>query len=64
MQRCKRAIAPSEGIEITLPSWQNVSHWTSVLDTMTNIVLIEQTHKASGAMTAPASSILAFAGKR
>ena len=54
----------AEGIEVTLPAWQNVARWTSVLDTAGNSVLVEQTTEAPGAkFTVPATSIMAFAGK-
>jgi len=54
----------AEGIEVTLPAWQNVARWASVLDTAGNSVLVEQTTEASGAkLTIPATSIMAFAGK-
>jgi glycogen operon protein len=54
----------AEGIEFTLPPWPNVARWASVLDTAANSVLAEQAAESAGAKrTAPATSILAFAGK-
>jgi glycogen operon protein len=55
--------AAAEGIEITLPGWPNVGHWSCVLDTAKKSVLTEQPAEAPGAkLTAPPASILAFAG--
>jgi isoamylase len=54
----------ADPIPITLPSWPSVARWSSVLDTFNNAVLAEQVVEAPGAqLTAPAASILAFAGK-
>lgn len=54
----------ADPISITLPSWPNVARWSSVLDTVNNAVLAEQVVEAPGAqLSAPAASILAFAGK-
>jgi isoamylase len=56
--------AAADGIEVTLPAWLNVTRWSRVLDTAQNSVLVETTTEPTGAkLTAPATSILAFAGK-
>ena len=56
--------AAADGIEVTLPAWLNVMRWSRVLDTAQNSVLVETTTEPPGAkLTAPATSILAFAGK-
>ena len=56
--------AAADGIEVTLPAWLKVTRWSRVLDTSQNSVLVETTTEPPGAkLTAPATSILAFAGK-
>ena len=56
--------AAADGIEVTLPAWLNVTRWSRVLDTAQNSVLVETTTEPPGAkLTAPATAILAFAGK-
>jgi glycogen operon protein len=56
--------AAADGIEFTLPSWPNVARWSLVLDTAKNLVLAETTTQPPGGkLTAPATSILTFAGR-
>ena len=56
--------ASSENIEVTLPEWQGVGQWSSVLDTVGNSVLQELTVEPPGTkLGSPPSSVLAFAGK-
>ncbi len=56
--------AAPEAIEVTLPSFNGVAKWSRVLSTADNSVMKEDVTEAPGAkLTAPASSILAFAGK-
>jgi isoamylase len=54
----------ADGIEVTLPPWPNVMNWSRVLDTANNSLLAETAAEPPGAkLTAPPTSILAFAGK-
>jgi isoamylase len=56
--------ATAQGLDVTLPSWPGVARWSRVLDTARNAVLAENYAEPPGAMLiAPATSILAFAGK-
>jgi hypothetical protein len=56
--------AAENGVELTLPHWQNVATWTRVLDTAANSALAGETAEAPGAkLIASPVSILAFAGK-
>jgi glycogen operon protein len=56
--------ASSENIEVTLPEWQGVGQWSSVLDTVGNSVLQETNVQPPGTkLGSPPSSVLAFAGK-
>jgi len=53
-----------EPVEVTMPEWRNVTRWSCVLDTTAKTVLAGQpTEPSGGKITAPAVSILAFAGK-
>ena len=57
--------AAENGVDLTLPKWQDVASWSRVLDTAANSVLAEQKAEPSGAkLIASPISILAFAGKR
>jgi glycogen operon protein len=56
--------AAENGVELTLPSWQNVANWARVLDTAAPSVLTDSNIEAAGTkLIAPPLSILAFAGK-
>jgi glycogen operon protein len=56
--------ATPDAIEVTLPSWPGVAHWSRVLDTATGLVLAEDGAEAPNAkVKAQPSSIMAFAGK-
>src|SRR4029079_15294075 len=56
--------ASPEGIEVNLPAWPGVEHWSRVLDTNANLVLAESAPDAPGTrVTAPPVSILAFTGR-
>jgi glycogen operon protein len=51
-------------IELTLPPWEKVAHWTKLLDTSTDAAPVEGAETPSGAkLPVPAESILAFAGQ-
>ena len=55
--------AAAEGIDVTLPTWRHVARWACVLDTAQNAVLAERNAEPPGStFTAPATSILVFAG--
>jgi glycogen operon protein len=52
-----------DDIEVTVPAWRGVETWIRVLDTKSGTVLAEDVREAPGArMTAPGTSIMAFAG--
>ena len=56
--------AAGNGVDMTLPPWQNVATWSRVLDTAANAVLPEAKPETPGTkLIAPPASILAFAGK-
>ena len=56
--------AAPEGIELTLPSWDGVRHWTCVLDTVSPAPLAEHRAGSPGdKLTAHTISIMAFAGQ-
>jgi glycogen operon protein len=56
--------AAGNGVELTLPTWQNVAGWVRVLDSAANSVLADDKPEAPGTeLIAPPTSILAFAGK-
>jgi isoamylase len=53
----------SEGIDVALPDWCGVARWTCVLDTASDLVLADGGTEPPGAvLTAPATSIVVFAG--
>jgi glycogen operon protein len=52
-----------EKIEVSLPEWNGVARWTCVLDTASDLVLADGATEPPGTvLTAPAASILVFAG--
>jgi glycogen operon protein len=57
--------AAGNGVELTLPPWQNVASWTRVLDSAANAVPAdEEKPEAPGTkLIAPPAAILAFAGR-
>jgi glycogen operon protein len=56
--------AAENGVELSLPAWPKVGHWTGVLDTAKGTVLAErQTEPPGGKLIASPVSIRAFAGK-
>ena len=53
----------SEGIDVALPEWNGVKRWTAVLNTTSELVLADGATEPPGTvLTAPATSILVFAG--
>jgi isoamylase len=53
----------SEGIDVALPDWSGVTRWMCVLDTASDLVLADGGTEPPGAvLTAPATSIVVFAG--
>jgi glycogen operon protein len=56
--------AAENGVELSLPTWPNVGHWTGVLDTAKGTVLAERQTEPPGAkLIASPVSIRAFAGR-
>jgi glycogen operon protein len=53
-----------EEIEVALPEWDGVTRWTAVLNTASDLVLADGVIEPPGTvLTAPATSILVFAGQ-
>jgi glycogen operon protein len=57
--------AAQDDIEVTIPAWRGVGTWIRVLDTKSGTVLAEDVRETPGGrVTAPGTSIMAFAGGR
>jgi glycogen operon protein len=53
-----------DGIDVALPDWKQVARWTCLLNTASDQLLAEGATKAPGTIvTAPACSVLVFAGQ-